>query len=382
MDSEPWVWALPDWPAFTWDERKVAKAVNSVEYARGFITATGQQLDNDLSNQALLENLLNQAIASSAIEGESVNKSNLRKSLARRLDLSDAPSRPSDVQSEGLADFMLQTNNADVYPISDETLHGWHKALFPTGWSGMRKINVGTYRDCPADITDKDEKKVFFSAPDAETITDEMAAFIAWFNEPPEDLHPLIYSAIAHLWFVIIHPYEDGNGRIARALADLALTKQEKVRLYATAPIMAEKESGYYNALQKTNRSLDITAWLLKYIQYVDKAVQEAHITIDHTLKIAYFWQRYATKGLNERQIKVVKKLLDAGPGGYEGGMRNKKYCSIAKCSNKTAVKDLQSMMKLGILHSYGAGPSTAYDLDWGALKGSRYLEEQARDRT
>lgn len=370
MTSEAWIWELPEWPRFSWDEVRVAKAVHRVDFARGEITAIGKQLDPDLSRQALLETLLDQATASSAIEGESVNRHDLRKSLARRLEISNASARASDSRSEGLADIMLQTCNANIYPITNDTLHGWHRALFPTGWSGMRKISAGTYRQCPADITDTKASQVFFSAPGWKVIASEMAAFIDWYNSPPIDLHPLIYSAIAHLWFVIIHPYEDGNGRIARALADLALTRQEHVRLYATAPVMAQKESDYYQALQKTNHTLDITPWLLNYIGCVNQAVKNAHGSIDHTLKIASFWQQYASKGLNERQIKVVKKLLDAGQGGYAGGMKNKKYCAITACSNKTAAKDLKGLMQLGILYGYGAGRSTAYDLDWGALKG------------
>ncbi|MCV6627799.1 MAG: Fic family protein, partial [Cellvibrionaceae bacterium] len=267
-----------------------------------------------------------------------------------------------------------QTCSKNIFPIDHCTLHGWHRALFPTGWSGLRKIDVGAYRNCPADVTDASETRVFYSAPKAESLADHMNVFLDWFNNPPQDLHPLIYSAIAHLWFVAIHPYEDGNGRIARALADLALTRQEPVRLYATAPIMAKKESGYYQALHQTNHTLDITPWLITYIYCVDEAVKNAYQTIDHTLKVASFWQQYAVKGMNERQIKVVKKLLDAGPQGFQGGMRNKKYCAITGCSNKTAAKDLKELMQLGVLYSHGAGRSTAYDLDWKALPGSKII--------
>ncbi len=265
---------------------------------------------------------------------------------------------------------MMQTINPTVFPITHNTLHGWHKALFPTGWSGMRKINVGSYRECKAEITDAKDSKVFYAAPGEEKVQAEMDAFIKWFNTPPQDIHPLIYSAIAHLWFVIIHPYEDGNGRISRALADLALTRQEGVRLYATAPIIESDDVEYYRALQNTNHNLDITSWIEKYVEFVGLAIKRTFETIDITLRVADFWNKYADKGLNERQIKAVKKLLAAGPEGYEGGMRNKKYCAITGCSNKTAASDLKNMMGLGIINSTGVGPSTAYHLNWGALKG------------
>ncbi len=369
MNNTPWLWQLPQWPHFHWDKGLVDEAIISTDYARGELIAIGKGLDQRLSYQAMLAILLDQAISSSEIEGDPVNRENLRKSLARRLDLPFLGGRPNDQKAEGIADVMLQTCNADIFPITVKTLHGWHRAFFPTPYSGLRKIAVGDYRNCPADITDASEIKVYYAAPQAEQLEQEMNDFICWFNDPPESIHPLIYSAITHLWFVAIHPYEDGNGRLSRALADLALTRFEKARLYATAPVMAMKNSGYYEALQKTNHTLDITCWIVNYVHCVRQAIKQSRSIISQTLKIDRFWKIVADKGLNGRQIKVVKKLLDAEPGQFTGGLGNKKYCAISGCSNKTASEDLKILERFGVLIKLpGKGRSTAFDIAWDAL--------------
>ena len=303
-------------------------------------------------------------VKSSEIEGEQLNYEQVRSSIARRLGINIAGLVPTDRIVDGVVDMMLDATRNYLNPLTEERLFGWHAALFPTGFSGMHKIATGTYRTSKMQIVSgaMGKEKIHYEAVPPQLVKTEMDKFLAWFNEEVK-LDPVLKAAIAHFWFIIIHPFDDGNGRIARAISDMLLTRAENSpeRFYSmSSQILAERKR-YYEVLQKVQHSSgDITEWLEWFLYCLKRALLETENALQKILRKAAFWQNHEKTPLNERQRLVLNKLLD----GFEGKLKSSKWAKIAKCSPDTALRDIKDLVEKGILQQeQSGGRSTNYEL-------------------
>jgi Fic family protein len=362
-----YLWEKPDWPAFTWDEKALAKPIAQVSREQGRLLGKMEALGFDLRNEAHLRTLTEDVLKSSEIEGEKLERDQVRSSIARRLGMDVGGLIPADRDVEGVVEMMLDAASNYQKPLTEERLFDWHAALFPTGRSGMHKIRVGTWRDDstgPMDVVSGaiGKEKVHYQAPPAERLSDEMAKFLTWF-EGPKDTDPLLTAGLAHLWFVTIHPFDDGNGRIARAIADMALARSEKTgqRFYSMSAQIRRERNDYYNTLEATQKgALDVTHWQTWFIDCLHRAIDGAQETLGAVLLKAQFWERFAKEPLNERQIKVLNRLLD----GFEGKLTTSKWAKLAKCSQDTAYRDILDLVERGAMQKDpGGGRSTSYSL-------------------
>lgn len=362
-----YLWEKPDWPAFTWDEKALAKPIAQVSREQGRLLGKMEALGFDLRNEAHLRTLTEDVLKSSEIEGEKLERDQVRSSIARRLGMDVGGLIPADRDVEGVVEMMLDATSNYQKPLTEERLFDWHAALFPTGRSGMHKIRVGTWRDDstgPMDVVSGaiGKEKVHYQAPPAERLSDEMAKFLTWF-EGPKDTDPLLTAGLAHLWFVTIHPFDDGNGRIARAITDMALARSEKTgqRFYSMSAQIRRERNDYYNTLEATQKgALDVTRWQTWFIDCLHRAIDGAQETLGAVLFKAQFWERFAKEPLNERQIKVLNRLLD----GFEGKLTTSKWAKLAKCSQDTAYRDILDLVERGAMQKDpGGGRSTSYSL-------------------
>ena len=362
-----YLWEKPDWPAFTWDEKALAKPIAQVSREQGRLLGKMEALGFDLRNEAHLRTLTEDVLKSSEIEGEKLERDQVRSSIARRLGMDVGGLIPADRDVEGVVEMMLDATSNYQKPLTEERLFDWHAALFPTGRSGMHKIRVGTWRDDstgPMDVVSGaiGKEKVHYQAPPAERLSDEMAKFLTWF-EGPKDTDPLLTAGLAHLWFVTIHPFDDGNGRIARAIADMALARSEKTgqRFYSMSAQIRRERNDYYNTLEATQKgALDVTRWQTWFIDCLHRAIDGAQETLGAVLFKAQFWERFAKEPLNERQIKVLNRLLD----GFEGKLTTSKWAKLAKCSQDTAYRDILDLVERGAMQKDPAGGrSTSHSL-------------------
>ena len=326
-----------------------------------------ESLGFDLRNEAHLRTLTEDVIKSSEIEGEKLEHDQVRSSIARRLGMDIAGLVHADRDVEGVVEMMLDATEKYDEALNDERLFAWHAALFPTGRSGMGKINAGAWRDDsdgPMQVVSGPigRKTVHYEAPPADRVDDEMQNFLAWFAQPG-DTHPLLVAGLAHLWFVTIHPFADGNGRIARAIADMALARSEKTRqrFYSMSSQIRQDRKDYYYTLEWTQKGdMDITRWQEWFLECLQRAIEGSKETLDAVMVKARFWRRFAKEPLNDRQIKVMNKLLD----GFEGKLTSSKWGKIAKCSQDTATRDIKDLIKRGALHQdEGGGRSTSYSI-------------------
>jgi Fic family protein len=362
-----YLWEKPDWPAFTWDEKALAKPLAQVSREQGRLLGKMEALGFDLRNEAHLRTLTEDVLKSSEIEGEKLERDQVRSSIARRLGMDVGGLIPADRDVEGVVEMMLDATGNYDQPLTEDRLFGWHASLFPTGRSGMHKIRVGTWRDDstgPMEVVSGaiGKEKVHFSAPPADQLPHEMAKFLEWF-EGPKDTDPLLTAGLAHLWFVTIHPLDDGNGRIARAIADMALARSEKTgqRFYSMSAQIRRERNEYYDTLETTQKGeLDVTRWQAWFIDCLHRAIDGAQETLGAVLFKAQFWERFAKEPLNERQIKVLNRLLD----GFEGKLTTSKWAKLAKCSQDTAYRDILDLVERGALRKDpGGGRSTSYSL-------------------
>ena len=362
-----YLWEKPDWPAFTWDEKALAKPIAQVSREQGRLLGKMEALGFDLRNEAHLRTLTEDVLKSSEIEGEKLERDQVRSSIARRLGMDVGGLIPADRDVEGVVEMMMDATSNYQKPLTEERLFDWHAALFPTGRSGMHKIRVGTWRDDstgPMDVVSGaiGKEKVHYQAPPAERLSDEMAKFLTWF-EGPKDTDPLLTAGLAHLWFVTIHPFDDGNGRIARAITDMALARSEKTgqRFYSMSAQIRRERNDYYNTLEATQKgALDVTRWQTWFIDCLHRAIDGAQETLGAVLFKAQFWERFAKEPLNERQIKVLNRLLD----GFEGKLTTSKWAKLAKCSQDTAYRDILDLVERGAMQKDpGGGRSTSYSL-------------------
>jgi Fic family protein len=358
---------LQNWPQFVWSAERIAEQLASVSRHQGRLIGRMETLGFQLRAEAVLESLTQEVIKSSEIEGEVLDKEQVRSSIARRLGLDIGALAPVDRNVEGVVEMMLDATQAYDQPLTEERLFGWHAALFPTGRSGMAKITVGEWRtekSGPMQVVSGPvgRERVHYEAPIASRLKKEMRAFLKWFNAD-SGIDLVLKSAIAHLWFVTIHPFEDGNGRIARAIADMALARSEKSsqRFYSMSAQIRVERKAYYDILEATQKGeLDITRWLLWFFACLDRAFDGAEVTLASVLGKARFWNALAHENLNDRQRKVLNRILD----GFEGKLTNSKWVTLTKTSNDTALRDIEDLARRGILVKDAAGGrSTSYSV-------------------
>ncbi len=358
---------LPNWPRFTWDSETLAKQLAAVRLRQGQLIGRMQGLGFPQQEEAVLTTLTEEVLKSSEIEGEQLDKDAVRSSLARRLGM-DAGALPSaDRNVEGVVEMMLDATQKFKAELTAERLYGWHASLFPTGRSNMKKITIGAWRDGaagPMQVVSGDygREHVHYEAPTADKLDAEMKAFLTWYNTE-EKIDPVIKAALAHLWFVTIHPFEDGNGRIARAIADMALARSENSpqRFYSMSAQIRIERKDYYDMLENTQKGeLDITAWLEWFLGCLDRAFNGAETILAAVLEKAEFWKNHTAGKINDRQRDILNRLLD----GFEGKLTSSKWALIEKCSPDTALRDITELVDLGILQKDDAGGrSTSYSL-------------------
>ena len=353
-----------DWPRFTW--RMDAELLSAVRYQQGLLLGRMRALGYPLQKEATLAALTEETVKSSAIEGEVLNPESVRSSLARRMGLSVAGAAPIDRNIEGIVEMMLDATRNYAEPLTYERLFGWHAALFPSGRSGIQKIHTGSWREGGIQVVSgaAGTEKVHLEAPVAERVEAEMAAFLAWFNGS-EETEPLIKAGLAHLYFVTIHPFEDGNGRIARAITEMCLARLENSaqRFYSMSSQIREERRSYYEILESTQKSsMDVTEWLIWFLACLGQAIERANALTGSVLEKDAFWRGLKEKsiGVSDRQKKVINMLLDA----FEGKLTTEKWAKLTKSSHDTALRDIQDLIAKGILkQEEGGGRSTAYCL-------------------
>lgn len=357
----------PDWPKYTWDQEKLAPKLAAVRHRQGRLIGRMEAIGFPLRKEAVLQTLTLDVLKSSEIEGEVLSPEQVRSSIARRLGMDIGGAVPTDRHVEGVVEMMLDATQNFDNPLTAERLFGWHAALFPTGRSGLHKIIVGAWRDDstgPMQVVSGPigHEKVHFEAPKAKRLGAEMAKFIGWANNKI-DLDPVLRSALAHLWFVTIHPFDDGNGRIARAIADWALAQSENSsqRFYSMSSQIRLERSDYYDVLNETQKgTLDVTEWMEWFLGCLDRAITGTESSLAGVFRKAKFWENAAEKSINDRQRLILNKLLD----GFEGKLTSTKWAKLAKCSQDTAQRDIQALIDQKILVKDAAGGrSTSYSL-------------------
>jgi Fic family protein len=363
----PYIWQNEQWPALRWDDNALAKLLTHVSREQWRLLGKMEGLGFDLRTQAHLRTLTEDVVKSSEIEGEKLEREQVRSSIARRLGMDVAGLIPADRNVEGIVEMMMDATSNYAKPLTAQRLFDWHAALFPTARSGMRAITVGGWREDtsgPMQVVSgpMGREKVHYEAPPAARVPEEMERFLIWFAKPGET-DPLLVAGLAHLWFVTIHPFEDGNGRIARAIADMALARSEGTgqRFYSMSSQIRHERNDYYDMLERTQKSdTDITRWQRWFLECLMRAIEGAHTTLTTVLNEARFWERFAQEALNERQIKVLKLLFR----GFEGKLTSSKWAKLTKSSQDTALRDIADLVERGALQKDpGGGRSTSYSL-------------------
>ncbi len=356
-----------DWPNFHWDAEHLAQRLATVRYGQGRLIGHMESLGFKLRQEAVLETLTDDVLKSSNIEGENLDAEQVRSSIARRLGLDIGGLTSVDRNVEGVVEMMLDATSHYAELLTAERLCNWQASLFPTGRSGLRRIVVGAWRDDahgPMQVVSGpvSREHVHFEAPAAERIGREMQVFLGWFNGNGET-DWLVKAGIAHLWFVTVHPFEDGNGRLARAIADLALARSESSaqRFYSMSAQIQQERDAYYQVLERTQQgTMDLTPWLDWFVGCLGRAIEGAQSTLAAVLRKARFWTGVGPAPLNDRQRLVLNRLLD----GFQGKLTTSKWARLAKCSSDTALRDVQDLLERGLLvRSQEGGRSTSYDL-------------------
>ena len=361
-----YVHELPDWPNLRWSDEQLAQPLAAVRHRQGRLIGRMEALGFPLRAEAVLNALTEDVLKSSEIEGEVLDREQVRSSIARRLGMDIGGLVEADRDVEGVVEMMLDATQNYAQPLTTERLFSWHAALFPTGRSGMSRITVGAWRAAqggPMQVVSGPigRERVHYEAPASERLDAEMTRFLDWFETVTPD--PVLKAGIAHLWFVTIHPFDDGNGRIARAIADLALARAEGTaqRFYSMSAQIRTERKAYYDMVGSTQKGdLDITPWLSWFIGCLDRAFDGAETIFASVMRKARFWEAVAGQPLNERQRKIINRLLD----GFEGKLTNAKWAAITKASSDTALRDINDLVQRGILvKDLAGGRSTSYSL-------------------
>ncbi|HAG15378.1 MAG TPA: DUF4172 domain-containing protein [Bacteroidales bacterium] len=360
-----YIYQYDQWPEFTWDDKAINVILGKVRHLQGKIIGQMGALGFTFKEEAILSTLTLDVLKSSEIEGEILNYEQVRSSIARKLGIEYAGMVHSNRDVEGIVEMMLDATERYIDPLDEERLFGWHAALFPTGWSGMHRVDSGSYRKDEMQVVSgpMGKEKVHYQAPSDELVKLEMDRFLNWFNEVPK-VDAVVKAAIAHFWFIIIHPFDDGNGRIARALSDMLLARSEDSaqRFYSLSNQILIEKKVYYSVLQKVQSSEgDITEWLEWFLNCLYRALNSTKETLKRVLHKADFWDKHKETELNARQRGMLNKLLD----GFDGKLKTSKWAKIAKCSPDTALRDIKDLIKKEILkQEESGGRSTNYELN------------------
>jgi Fic family protein len=356
-----------EWPEFHWDQARLTRVLAETRHLQGRLLGRMEALGFQLREEATLQTLTQDVVKTSEIEGEKLDTQQVRSSLARRMGMDIGALPPIDRNVEGIVEVMLDATRKFNAPLTQERLFGWHAALFPTGRSGMRQITAGGWRTDESGAMQVvsgpiGRETIHYEAPAHDRLEKEMSDLIKWCNIASE-MDPVIKSAVAHFWFVTIHPFDDGNGRIARAIADMMLARSEKSsqRFYSMSAQIQRERNAYYDVLETCQKgTLDITAWIAWYLNCLKHALEASEQTLEAVLIKARFWEAHASESFNERQRKAINRLLD----GFEGKLTTSKWAKLTKCSHDTALRDISDLLGRGILDKEEAGGrSTSYEL-------------------
>lgn len=362
-----YIYDQPGWPDLHWDNDALVGSLGDVRHRQGRLFGRMEGLGFEILQESEVDTLTRDTVDSSGIEGEILNPEQVRSSVARNLGLDIGGLTPVDRDVEGIVELTLDATRNYAQPLNADRLFSWHAALFPTGRSGLSRIAVGNWRDDssgPMQVLSGPigRERVHFEAPDAARIPGEMEAFLAWFNSET-GTDGVLKAGLAHLWFVTIHPFADGNGRIARAITDMALARTEdsSQRFYSMSSQIRQDRSDYYRILERTQRgTTDVSRWMEWFLECLDRAIQSAESSLDSVLEKARFWARVAPHSLNDRQRLVINRLL----GDFQGNMTTSKWATLAKCSPDTALRDISELVDLGVMtRNPGGGRSTSYSL-------------------
>ncbi|ASV35145.1 cell filamentation protein Fic [Pseudomonas sp. NS1(2017)] len=377
MDQPLWIWQHTDWPHFHWQPKQLAALLRECGQAQGKLLGMLGTVSQAVNAHNELDALLQNILTSSAIEGEQLNVGSVRSSLARRLGLKPLKDASVSRRSEGLADLMMDATEQYAQPFTLARLLNWHHLLFPAPEAGYaaRALNVGALRgDEPMQVVSGrlDRPTVHFEAPPRKGLEQALEDFLEWFETSREqtELDPLVRAGVAHFWFVTLHPFDDGNGRLTRAITDLALAQGEHqaIRFYAMSASILEDRAGYYKALESSQKAtLDITEWLEWFLKTLLRSLQQAMVRIDRVLDKSRFWQQHRDLALSAEQIKVLNRLLDGGEKGFEHGISAAQYQAVAKVSKATATRHLADLLEKNCLVRLpGGGRSTRYQINGG----------------
>jgi Fic family protein len=358
---------LKAWPQFGWHSDVLVSHLSTVRYEQGLLLGKMHDLGYHLQMEATLAALTEETVKSSAIEGEELNPESVRSSLARHMGLKAAGTRPADRNVEGVVAMMLDATQKYASPLTQDRIFSWHAALFPTGWSGMRKIRTGEWRSGEMEVVSGPEgkQKVHFEGSPGEFVESEMKRFLYWYEDKTTGIELLIKAALAHLYFVTVHPLEDGNGRIARAITEMSLARLENSaqRFYSMSSQIREERKSYYQILESTQRGgMDVTEWLVWFLDCLGRAIAKANKLTAHVLAKGAFWRHIKQESIevSERQKKLINLLLNS----FKGKLTTEKWATLAKTSHDTALRDIQDLIAKGILkQEKGGGRSTAYVL-------------------
>ena len=362
-----YIWQRPNWPQFQQDTARLAKNLAHARLIQGKLLGRMETLGFEMRSEATLRTLTEDVVKTNEIEGEKLVPDQVRSSIATRLGLDVGRLPTADRNVDGAVEMALDATRNHATPLTEERLRSWHAALFPTGHSGMRRIRVGQWRDDadgPMEVVSGPvgRQRVHYTAPPAERLGDEISRFLEWF-EGTQSMEPVLAAGVAHLWFVTIHPFEDGNGRIARAIADMALARSEESpeRFYSMSAQIRLERNAYYDILETTQKGgLDITNWQVWFLECLTRGIENAQQLLATILAKASFWEAHAHQLLNERQVKILNRLLD----GFEGKLTSSKWAAINRCSQDTANRDIRDLIERGILiRNQAGGRSTSYKL-------------------
>lgn len=363
-----YIWQAPDWPQWRYDLSKLAEPMAQVSRAQGLLLGRLTDVGLGLRDEASLAALTDDVLKTSEIEGEHLNVVSVRSSIARRLGVDIGSLAPVDRHVEGVVEMVLDATTQHAKALTPERFFAWHAALFPTGYAGLTKISTGAWRNDahgPMQVVSGSmtRQRVHFEAPPAHRLMSEMSVLLRWLNDPSPGDPALIRAGLGHLWFVTLHPFDDGNGRIARAVGDLLLARADgsPQRFYSLSAQIQRERKAYYDILERTQKgSMDVTEWLRWFLDMLSQALGKAHGVLDAVLFKTRFWHELQGAALNERQIKVLNRLLD----GCGGKLTNSKWAALAKCSPDTALRDISDLVERGVLlRTAAGGRSTSYEL-------------------
>ncbi|MCE2494811.1 MAG: Fic family protein [Alphaproteobacteria bacterium] len=370
------IWQRPEWPQFRQDEARLGRVLADTRHAQGKLLGRMEALGFDMRSEATLRMLTEDVVKTSEIEGEILAPDQVRSSLATRLGLDAGGLQAPDRNVDGVVEMTLDATRNYAAHLTEERLFSWHAALFPTGYSGMRRIHVGEWRDDtdgPMEVVSGPigRQRFHYSAPPAGRLGDEMSAFLEWF-QGARSMEPVLAAGLAHLWFVSIHPFEDGNGRIARAIADMALARSEDSpeRFYSMSAQIRLERNAYYDILKATQKGgLNITDWQIWFLECLGRAIVSARNTLAAVLAKASFWEAHASDVFNERQVRILNRLLD----GFEGKLTSSKWARMNRCSQDTANRDIRALIDRGVLvRGPAGGRSTSYELVTARIRDSK----------